>query len=52
MEKELKYIGTIHSELKRIEDCPLPENESAPEATVEIFPEFLDRIGDIKSGSK
>lgn len=40
MEKELKYIGIIHSELKRIEDCPLLENESAPVATVEIFLNF------------
>ncbi|MEO6452764.1 MAG: tRNA (N6-threonylcarbamoyladenosine(37)-N6)-methyltransferase TrmO [Ginsengibacter sp.] len=52
MEKEINYIGTIHSELKRNEDCPLLENEDAPEATVEIFSKFSEGIKDIKSGSQ
>ena len=52
MEQTLKIIGKIHSELKRIEDCPLQENENAPEAVLEIFPEFLEGIKDIKVGSK
>ena len=52
MEQTLKAIGKIHSDLKRIEDCPLQENENAPEAVVEIFPEFLEGIKDIKAGSK
>jgi len=52
MKQTLKIIGNIHSELKRIEDCPLQENENAPEAVVEIFPEFLEGIKDIKVGSK
>ena len=52
MEQTLKIIGKIHSELKRIEDCPLQENENAPEAVVEIFTEFLEGIKDIKVGSK
>jgi len=52
MEQTLKVIGKIHSELKRIEDCPLQENENAPEAVIEIFPEFLEGIKDIKAGSK
>ena len=51
MEQTLKIIGKIHSELKRIEDCPLQENENAPEAIIEIFPEFLEGIKDIKEGS-
>ncbi|HEU5166996.1 MAG TPA: tRNA (N6-threonylcarbamoyladenosine(37)-N6)-methyltransferase TrmO [Chitinophagaceae bacterium] len=52
MEQTLKIIGKIHSELKRMEDCPLQEDENAPEAVVEIFPEFLEGIKDIKVGSK
>ena len=52
MEQTIKVIGKIHSDLKSIEDCPLQENESAPEAVVEIFPEFFDGIKDLKAGSK
>jgi len=52
MEQTLKIIGKIHSELKRIADCPLQENENAPEAVVEPFPEFLDGIKDIKPGAE
>ena len=47
----LKFIGKIHSPLKKVEDCPLQENEEAPEATVEIYPEFLEGIKDIQPGS-
>ena len=52
MEQTLKIIGKIHSALKTIEDCPLQENENAPEAIVEIFPEFLEGIKNIKTGFK
>ena len=52
MEQTLKIIGKIHSELKRIADCPLQENENAPEAIVEIFPEFLEGIKNMNPGSK
>ena len=51
MEAKVKYIGRIHSSLKRLEDCPLQENENAPEATIEIYPEYLKGIKDIKEGS-
>ena len=52
MERQLKYIGIIHSALKRLEDCPLLENENSPEATVEIFTEYSEGITNIKSGSE
>ena len=52
MDQRLVIIGKIHSALKRIEDCPLQENENAPEATIEIFTEFIEGIKDIKPGSK
>lgn len=52
MESILKFIGTIHSELKKIEDCPLQENENAPEASIVIFKEFTEGIKDISAGSE
>ncbi|MEO6720638.1 MAG: tRNA (N6-threonylcarbamoyladenosine(37)-N6)-methyltransferase TrmO [Ferruginibacter sp.] len=52
MEASIKYIGIIHSELKSIEECPLQENENAPEATITIFPEFVEGVKDIRAGSE
>ena len=52
MEPALRFIGKIHSELKRIEECPLQENENAPEAVIEILPEFIEGFQDITVGSE
>lgn len=52
MESILKFIGKVHSELKKLEDCPRQESESAPKASLEIFPEFLEAAQDIKRGSE
>ena len=52
MEQTIKFIGKIHSELKKIEECPLQENENAPEAVLQIFPEFREGTQDIKPGSE
>ena len=52
MEPAVRFIGKIHSELKRVEECPLQENENAPEAVIEIFPEFKEGIKDLKVGSE
>lgn len=52
MGQTLKIIGLIHSSLKRKEDCPLQENENAPEAVIEIYPEFLEGIKNINPGSE
>ena len=52
MEQAIKFIGHIHSERKRIEECPLQENENAPGAVLEIFTEFREGIQDIKPGSE
>jgi len=52
MDQTLKVIGKIHSELKNKEDCPLQENENAPGAMIEIFPEFIEGVKDIKPGSE
>jgi tRNA-Thr(GGU) m(6)t(6)A37 methyltransferase TsaA len=52
MKATIKFIGTIHSELKKIEDCPLQENENAPEASIMIFKEFIEGIKDISVGAE
>jgi tRNA-Thr(GGU) m(6)t(6)A37 methyltransferase TsaA len=52
MDKSIVIIGKIHSELKEREDCPLQESENAPEALIEIFPEFIEGIKNIKAGSE
>ena len=52
MDASIKFIGTIHSALKSIEECPLQESENAPAATITILPEFLEGIKDIKVGCK
>ena len=52
MEQIVKYIGTIHSSLKKLDDCPKLETENAPEASINILPEFVEGIKDIKPGQK
>jgi tRNA-Thr(GGU) m(6)t(6)A37 methyltransferase TsaA len=52
MEATLKFIGKIHSSLKKMEDCPLQENENAPGATIEIFSGYNEGIKDLKAGSQ
>ena len=52
MEQTIKFIGRIHSELKKKEDCPLQESEKAPGATIEIFPEFVEGIRNITAGAE
>lgn len=51
-ESTIRFIGKVHSSLKKVEDCPLQENEEAPEATIEIYPEFLEGIKDISADSR
>ena len=48
----LRFIGKIKSGLKRREDCPLQENENAPPATLQIFPEFIEGIQDLTVGAE
>src|SRR5690349_8250983 len=52
MDYNIKPIGVIHSSLKKLEDCPLQENENAPEATIEVFAKYKQGIKNIKAGSK
>jgi tRNA-Thr(GGU) m(6)t(6)A37 methyltransferase TsaA len=46
----LTPIGKIHSPLKKLEDCPRQENENAPPAMLEIYPEFLTAAKNIQAG--
>lgn len=46
----LTPIGTIHSPLKHLEDCPLQEAESAFEAAIELFDEYIPAATHIKPG--
>jgi tRNA-Thr(GGU) m(6)t(6)A37 methyltransferase TsaA len=46
--KRLRFIGTIHSQLKSLADCPRQEKENAPAATIEVFAEFAEGLKDIQ----
>ncbi len=48
----LKQIGIVHSSLKNIEDCPLQGNEGAPEAVLEIFPDFSNGLEGLTPGAE
>jgi tRNA-Thr(GGU) m(6)t(6)A37 methyltransferase TsaA len=50
--ESIKFIGKIHSELKRIEECPLQENEDAPQVLVSIHKKYLRAILGLSAGSK
>ncbi len=48
----LHPIGIVRSSLKRLEDAPRQGEEGAPEAWVEIYPQFLDALEGIVSGTE
>ncbi|MTI89303.1 MAG: tRNA (N6-threonylcarbamoyladenosine(37)-N6)-methyltransferase TrmO [Balneolaceae bacterium] len=52
MQPPLTIIGIIHSELKKLEDCPRQEDEEAPEASLTILPAFRAGIKDITAGDE
>jgi tRNA-Thr(GGU) m(6)t(6)A37 methyltransferase TsaA len=52
MDQKVNYIGIIRSSLKNLKDCPLQESENAPEATIEIYPDFKQGVSDIKEGTE
>jgi tRNA-Thr(GGU) m(6)t(6)A37 methyltransferase TsaA len=51
MDYTVRPIGVIHSKLKKIEECPLQENENAPPATVEVFAKYKQGIKNIDVGA-
>ena len=52
MEQKVNYIGIVRSSLRSLKDCPLQERENAPEATIEIYPEFKKGLSDIKKDAE
>ena len=52
MRASLNFIGIIHSSLRQLEDCPLQENESAPECELEISSAFIEAASDFKVGDQ
>jgi len=52
MYKTIKYIGKVSTRLVSIEECPLQETENAPEAIVEIYPEYLEATKNLKIGTE
>jgi tRNA-Thr(GGU) m(6)t(6)A37 methyltransferase TsaA len=52
MEQVVKFIGTIHSALKSLGDCPLQGNENAPDAELAIYSEYSEGARDIVVGSE
>ena len=51
-DQQLRFIGTIHSELKTLDDCPRQEKEGAPSATIEVFAEFVEGLKNIQPGDQ
>lgn len=48
----IKFIGYIQSPLKEIKDCPLQEDEGAPQVTIHIEKEFLPATSGLTAGAK
>lgn len=48
MEPVLKTIGIVHSSLKHLSDCPLQENEKAPQAVIEVYEDFQEGLKDVQ----
>lgn len=48
----IKFIGKINSPIKQLRDCPLQENEGAPQVLVNIFPEYSKAVLGLKAGDK
>jgi len=48
----LRPVGFVRSGLKRLEDCPRQGAEGAPDAWVEVEPDFVDGIEGIAPGDE
>ncbi|MCI5222109.1 MAG: tRNA (N6-threonylcarbamoyladenosine(37)-N6)-methyltransferase TrmO [Candidatus Electrothrix sp. AR4] len=47
---ELKFIGTVHSDILRLEDAPKFHAESNRTGTLEIFPQYQEGLDGIAVG--
>ena len=50
--ESVKFIGEVHSPLKEVGDCPLLENEGAPQVVVSIDKKYQGAILGLKAGCK
>lgn len=48
---DIRFIGKVHSPLKILKECPLQENENAPGAIIEVYPDFSEAAKDIRPGN-
>jgi tRNA-Thr(GGU) m(6)t(6)A37 methyltransferase TsaA len=48
----IRPVGVIRSPLKRREDAPMQGHEGAPDAWVEIYPDFADALGGTSAGDE
>ena len=49
---ELRQIGTVRSPLENRGDCPFQEKEGAPEAWIEIDPQYEDGLLGLQPGDE
>lgn len=49
---QLHAIGTVHSPLKTLEDCPLQGEEGAPEAWIDLLPAYAAGLDNIQPGTE
>lgn len=52
MQSIVNFIGKVESSLTSLDDCPRQANEGAPEATLEILPEYQQGIQNIQAGDR
>ncbi len=48
----LKPIGVVRSKLKSLEECPKQGQEGAPDAWIEICPDFIKGLDDLEAGQE
>lgn len=48
----IKFIGKVHSSLKTLDDCPRQEHEDAPDASVEVYAEFMEGLKNLRKGDQ
>ena len=52
MDLAIKHIGIIHSSLKNLGDCPRQESENAPEARIQVYPEYATAMKNLSVGDE
>ena len=48
----IHFIGTVHSSLTKLIDCPLQENQEAPVVAISIDPTYREALVGLKPGAK